>query len=397
MSDISSQLAELRIDGLYRELREVESPQGPRVRIDGREVLLLCSNDYLGLAADPQLRAAAADAAERWGAGAGASRLVSGNMTLHRQLEEDLASFKNYPRSVLFGSGFLANLGTIAALAGPGDVVLSDAYNHASIIDGCRLARAETIIYQHGDLDSLESGLRRTGGRPALIVTDAVFSMDGDLAPLKGIVELARHHRARVMVDEAHATGVVGPGGRGLVAELGLEDGVDVVIGTLGKALGSYGAFACCSVELADYLVNRVRTLIYSTALPPPVVAAARAAVGLLRSSDSLVRRLWANARLIRDGLSGHGVDVASSEMPIVPIVLGDPRLAMAVSERALAAGLFVQAIRPPTVPQGTSRLRVVATAAHDPAELREAAAILAAAVQAEPRETVSRAPRGTN
>ena len=231
-----------------------------------RSVLLLCSNNYLGLAGHPALRTAAAEAAQRWGAGTGASPLVSGHMALHRRLEAELAAFKGAETCVLFGSGFLANTGVLAALAGRGEVILSDALNHASIVDGCRLSRAETIVYAHADLDAL----RQAGNRQAVIVTDAVFSMDGDLAPLQGIVELARSHGARVVVDEAHATGVVGPGGRGLAAELSLERGVDVVIGTLGKALGSYGAFACCNTQTADYLVNRARTLIYSTALPPP-------------------------------------------------------------------------------------------------------------------------------
>jgi glycine C-acetyltransferase/8-amino-7-oxononanoate synthase len=383
MTSVSEILDELRAAGLYRQLRVVESAQGPRVRLDGRDVLLLCSNDYLGLAADSRLRAAASDAAERWGAGAGASRLVSGNMTLHRELEDELAAFKGYARCVLFGSGFLANVGVIAALAGRGEVILSDALNHASIVDGCRQARAETIIYEHADLESLEDGLRRAGGRPALIVTDGVFSMDGDLAPLQGIVELARRHQARVLVDEAHATGVIGPGGRGLVAALGLEAEVDVVVGTLSKALGSYGAFVCCGPELAEFLINRARTLIYSTALPPPTVAAALAAVRLVREEPAIVQRLWANARLLRIELAGQGFEVAVTDMPIVPVVLGDPKLAVEVCERALSQGVFAQAIRPPTVPAGTSRLRVVATAAHSADELRWAAGQLVAAAQA--------------
>jgi glycine C-acetyltransferase/8-amino-7-oxononanoate synthase len=252
MNEIDATLERLRGAGLYRELRTVDSAQGARVTIDGREVLLMCSNDYLGLAADPRVRAAAAEAAERWGAGAGASRLVSGNMTIHDALERELAEFKGHDACVLFGSGFLANTGVIPALAGRGDVILSDALNHASIIEGCRQSHAETIVYEHCDLDALADGLRRAAGRRTLIVTDTVFSMDGDLAPLEGIVELAGRHGARIVVDEAHATGVVGPGGRGLVAALGLERTVDVVVGTLSKALGSYGAFACWDADLLD-------------------------------------------------------------------------------------------------------------------------------------------------
>ncbi len=236
MSDIQDRLDELSELGLYRRMRLVSGPQGPRVVLDGKPVLLLCSNNYLGLADHPRVRETAADAAMRWGVGAGASRLVSGNMTLHRRLEERLAEFEGTESCVLFGSGYLANLGIVGALAGPGDVVFSDSLNHASIIDGCRLARAETFVYDHCDVDHLEYGLREADGRGALIVTDGVFSMDGDVAPLPEIVELARRYDARVMVDEAHGTGAMGPGGRGAVAEAGLEGEVDVVVGTLGKA-----------------------------------------------------------------------------------------------------------------------------------------------------------------
>lgn len=380
MTDIASTLESLRRDGLYRELRVIDSAQGPRVTLDGTEVLLLCSNDYLGLAGHPTLRAAAAEAAERWGAGAGASRLVSGNMTIHRELEQELAEFKGHDACVLFGSGFLANTGVISALAGRGDVILSDALNHASIIDGCRQSRAETIVYDHCDLDALAVGLGRAAGRRALIVTDAVFSMDGDLAPLHGIVELARRHGARVVVDEAHATGVVGPGGRGLVSALGVEREVDVVVGTLGKALGSYGAFACCDRMMAEFLVNRARTLVFSTALPPPSVAAALAALRIVRGEPAIVERLRHNARLLRRELAAGGFAVPPGEIPIVPLIVGDPREAIALCEAGLRAGVFAQAIRPPTVPEGTSRLRVVTMAAHAEEDLRSAAATLAAA-----------------
>jgi glycine C-acetyltransferase/8-amino-7-oxononanoate synthase len=377
MIDAQASLAELRDAGLYRELRMIETAQGSRVVLDGREVLLMCSNDYLGLASHPSVRAAAADASERWGAGVGASRLVSGNTALHRQLEFELAEFKRYPDCVLFGSGYLANTGVIPALAGPGEVILSDGLNHASIVDGCRQSRAQTIVYDHGDLESLAEGLRRAAGRPALVVTDAVFSMDGDLAPLADIVEIARRHQARVLVDEAHAIGVIGAGGRGLVAALGLEAEVDVVIGTLSKALGSYGAFACCAQEVAQLLVNRARTLIFSTGLPPASVAGALAALEILRTTPALIRRLHDNARLLRAGLSASGFAVEHGDMPIVPLVLGDPHEAMSVCENALRAGVFAQAIRPPTVPDGTSRLRVVAMASHTRDDLRHAASAL--------------------
>jgi len=382
MTDVEQVLEEVRAAGLFRQLRVIDSAAGPRVALDGREVLLLCSNDYLGLAGHPDLRAAAARAAERWGAGAGASPLVSGHTALHARLEEELAAFKGSEACLLFGSGFLANTGVIAALAGRGDVVLSDALNHASIVDGCRLARAETVVYPHADLGALEAALARAPDGRAVIATDAVFSMDGDLAPLEGIVALARRHGARVVVDEAHATGVVGPGGRGLVAALGLEREVDVVVGTLGKALGSYGAFVCCDATIADFLVNRARTLIFSTALPPPAVGAALEALRLLRSEPGLVARAQGNARVLRAELAGHGFAVEPGAMPIVPLVAGAPEAATALCEASLRRGAFAQAIRPPTVPEGSSRLRIVSTAAHSEADLREAADAFAAAAR---------------
>ncbi len=285
MSEIAERLEELRDRGLHRRLRLIGGPQGPRVTLDGKQVLLLCSNDYLGLANHPKVRGAAADAAMRWGAGAGASRLISGNMQPHSRLEKRLAAFKGYESALLFGSGYLANTGTIAALAGDGEVVFSDQLNHASIIDGCRLSRAETFVYRHGDLEHLSWGLRKAGGRAALIVTDGVFSMDGDIAPLPGLVELAKRHGCRLMVDEAHATGAIGPGGRGSVAAAGLSGEVDVVIGTLGKALGSYGAYVCANHETTDYLLNTARSFVFSTALPPSVAAAGLAALELLESA----------------------------------------------------------------------------------------------------------------
>jgi 8-amino-7-oxononanoate synthase len=374
MTDVAARLEELRERGLYRRLRLIEGPQGPRVLLSGREVLLLCSNDYLGLAADPRVREAAAEAALRWGAGAGASRLISGNMQPHRELETRLAAFKGYERALLFGSGYLANMGTIAALAGEGDVVFSDALNHASIIDGCRLARAETFVYRHNDVEHLESLLRGAAGAPALIVTDGVFSMDGDVAPLPELLELARRYGARLMVDEAHATGALGPGGRGAVAAAGLSGEVDVIVGTLGKALGSYGAYVCSSAETVDYLVNRARPFIFSTAPPPPAVGAARAALGVLEAEPERVDRLAANARVLREALAAEGLVATASTTQIVPIEIGEAEPTMELCERALERGVFAQGIRPPTVPEGSSRLRFTVMATHEPEELRGAA-----------------------
>jgi glycine C-acetyltransferase/8-amino-7-oxononanoate synthase len=382
-NDIEDRLEDIKERGLYRRLRCVSGPQGPRVLLDGRPVLLLCSNNYLGLADHPRVREAAAEAAMRYGAGSGASRLISGNMTIHRRLEDRLAAFKGAEACLLFGSGFLANAGVVSALAGEGDVVFSDALNHASIIDGCRLSRAETFVYDHCDTDHLEWGLRQAEGRGALIVTDGVFSMDGDRAPLPEIVELAQRYDARVMVDEAHGTGCVGPGGRGLVADFGLEDEVDVIVGTLGKALGSYGAYVLCDKPMAKYLINTARTLIFSTALPPPAVAAAMAALDLLREQPRRVEKLQRNSAVLRAALADEGMQVEPGETPIVPLIVGDAQAAVTASERALERGVFAQAIRPPTVPAGTSRLRLAVMASHTKSELREAAQTLAAAVPA--------------
>jgi 8-amino-7-oxononanoate synthase len=382
VSEIAERLEDLRAAGLYRRLRLVEGPQGPRVTLDGAEVLLLCSNNYLGLADHPRVRQAAADAAERFGAGAGASRLISGNMSPHRRLEERIAGFADYEAALLFGSGYLANLGAISSLAGRGQVVFSDELNHASIIDGCRLSRAERFVYRHADLEHLAWGLRQAGHRGALIVTDAVFSMEGDVAPIADLVDLARRHRCRLMVDEAHATGALGPGGRGAVAEAGLSGEVDVIVGTLGKALGSYGAYVCASGEIVDLLVNVARPFIYSTAPPPPAVGAALAALALLDGQPGLVGQLQRNASVLRDALTAQGLDVGSSRAQIVPVVVGGAATAVALCERALEGRVFAQAIRPPTVPEGTSRLRLSVMANHRADDLCAAARVIARAAR---------------
>jgi 8-amino-7-oxononanoate synthase len=382
MSEIEERLAELERLGLARRLRLVSGPQGPTVLLDGKPVLLLCSNNYLGLADHPRVREAAADAAMRWGVGAGASRLVSGTMTIHGRLEERLAAFERSEACLLFGSGYLANLGVIGALAGHGDVVFSDELNHASIVDGCRLSRAEVVVYRHRDVEHLDWSLRRHLGERRLIVTDSVFSMDGDVAPLAEIVELADFHGARLMVDEAHATGNLGPGGRGAVAAAGLEGEIDVIVGTLGKALGSYGAYACASAEIVRYLINSARSLIFSTAPAPPAVAGALAALELIQEQPQRVQRLQANARVLRRALAAEGFPVVDSDMHIVPLIVGDERAAMRMCQEAIAQGAFAQAIRPPTVPLGTSRLRLTAMASHTATELQMAASVFGAAAR---------------
>lgn len=382
MNDAAERIDELRRSGLYRRLRLVEGPQGPRVVLDGREVLQLCSSNYLGLADHPRVRQAAGEAAERYGAGAGASRLVSGGMEPHAKLERRLAEFVGTEAALLLGSGYLAATGVIGALAGRGQVVLSDELNHASIVDGCRLSRAETFVYRHRDSEHLAWALEQTGERAALIVTAGVFSMDGDVAPLPDLVELARRHGCLLCVDESHGLGALGPGGRGAVAAAGVSDEVDVIVGTLGKALGSYGGYACARAELVELLVNTARQLIFSTAPGPPAVGAALAALALLASQPGVVEQLRRNATELRGALGRHGLDTGRSRTQIVPVMVGDARRTMTLCERALEHGVFAQGIRPPTVPEGTCRLRLTAMANHRVDELQAAAGVIAAAAR---------------
>jgi 8-amino-7-oxononanoate synthase len=383
MNEIEERLAEIEQLGRQRRLRIVSGPQGPHISLDGQPVLLLCSNNYLGLADHPQVREAAADAAMRLGVGTGASRLVSGTMTIHRELEQRLAAFEGSEACLLFGSGYLANVGTIGALAGPRDTIFSDELNHASIIDGCRTSRAEVVVYRHLDTDHLERCLREHGGKGRrLIVSDSVFSMDGDVAPLTRIVELANEYGARTIVDEAHATGALGDGGRGAVAQAGLQGKIDVLIGTLGKALGSYGAYACASEEMVRLLINTARPLIFSTAPPPPSVAGALAALELLEAEPERVSDLREAACALRGALAERGFAVEQSDMHIVPLVVGDSEVATQLCQAALERGVFAQAIRPPTVANGTSRLRLATMACHDTTELRQAAKVLADAAR---------------
>jgi 8-amino-7-oxononanoate synthase len=383
MTDVAARLLDLRERDLHRRLRLVEGPQGPSVRVDDHEVLLLCSNNYLGLADEQRVREAAARAALQWGAGAGASRLISGNMEPHRYLEVELAEFEGFEEALLFGSGYLANTGVIAALAGAGEVVFSDELNHASIIDGCRLARAETRVYRHRDLEHLAWSIADAPGRPALIVTDGVFSMDGDLAPLRELYEVARRHGARLMVDEAHAIGTIGPGGRGTAHEAGLCGAPDVVVvGTLGKALGSYGAFACADHDTVDYLLNAARPFVFSTGPAPAAVAAAAEALAILRDEPQRIEALHRNAGVLREALAGEGFATGDSQSQILPVHVGEPEPTMKLCELALERGVFAQGIRPPTVPEGTSRLRLTVMATHAPADLETAAQTIGTAAR---------------
>jgi 8-amino-7-oxononanoate synthase len=364
---LGAELDRLRTDGLYRTLRTIASAQGPHVVIDGREFLNFSSNDYLGLANDPLVKRAAAAAIERYGVGAGASRLVCGNLEPYALLEEKLARFKNKEAAIVFGSGYAASVGTIAALVGEGDVVILDKLDHASIIDGARQSGTTIRVYPHMNLKKLEDILQHCGafGR-RLIITETVFSMDGDLAPLAEIVELKEKYGAWLMIDEAHATGLYAKNRRGLAEAAGVEDKIEVTLGTLSKALGCAGGFVVGSQTLIDHLRNRARSLIYSTALPPAIVAAASAAVDFVMSEEGHQRRdiLWRNVSELKNGLSKLGIQ-NESRSPIVPVMIGDEAAAVETSQRLFDRGIFVPAIRFPTVPKGKARLRVTVTAGH--------------------------------
>jgi 8-amino-7-oxononanoate synthase len=364
--NIQDELKEIRNAGLYRRLRRVENGQGPTLLLDGREVINFSSNNYLGIANHSALASAAKEAIDRYGCGSGASRLISGNMTLHEELENQLAEFKGTEAALVFNSGFQANTGILSTLAGEGDAILSDELNHASIIDGCRLSRAKTIVYVHCDLGQLEEALKQAGScRRKLIVTETIFSMDGDEAPLTGIVELAEKYDAAVMVDEAHATGIFGPGGAGVVSKLGLVDRVLVQMGTLGKALGGFGAYVAGSQALRDLLINRCRSFIFTTSLPPAIMAMAMAAIDLVEGEPERREALWNNCRLLSDGLKKMGFSLGEIQSPILPLIIGDADKCMQFSEQLLERGVFAQGIRPPTVPPGTSRLRITLMATH--------------------------------
>ncbi|WP_141620402.1 8-amino-7-oxononanoate synthase [Myxococcus sp. AB036A] len=350
--------------GLRRYLEPLDSPQGPVVRVGGEALVNFSSNDYLGLAASPTVRAAALAAVERYGVGTGASRLVVGDTAAHHRLETRLAAFERAEAVRLFNSGYAANTGIIPALVGPEDAVFSDALNHASLVDGCRLSRSRVCVYPHADVEALSRALAETPARRKLVVTDTVFSMDGDVAPLRDIVAACRAHGAALMVDEAHATGVLGTRGAGLCDELGLENEVDLRMGTLSKALGVMGAYVATSREVADLLVSRARPFVFSTALPAHLCAAAEAAVDAVEGDPDLRERLWRNIRRFAEGLRGLGVR-AEPRSAVFPIILGEPERALDAARRLREAGVLVKAIRPPTVPEGTSRLRFCLSASH--------------------------------
>jgi len=368
------ELSQFEKKHLLRKLATVGSAQGPRVTVDGKGVLLMCSNNYLGLAEHPALREAACAAMERYGFGSGASRLVSGASDLHAELERKIAQFKETEAAILFNSGYAANTGIIPVVASAGDAILSDSLNHASIIDGCKLSKAAVHVYRHKDTDHAESLFKKSrNARRRLIVTDGIFSMDGDIAPLPELVSLAEKYDAVIMVDDAHATGVLGGRGRGTVEHFGLEGRVHIQMGTLGKALGSFGAYAAGKRDVIDYLVNTSRSFIYSTSLPPAVCAASIAALDIVRSDTGLRSRLWNNRDRFVKGLESLGIDIGGSETPIVPVLIGDSGKTLKAAERIYELGIYATGIRPPTVAEGRARIRMTLMATHTEKDIDQA------------------------
>ncbi len=371
---LAEQLDDLKAQGLYNLIRTIDSPMDGHVTIDGRDLLNLCANNYLGLANHPRLKEAAKRAIDTYGVGPGAVRTIAGTNTLHVQLEQRLAAFKHAEAVITLQSGFTANLATIPALVGKGDVIFSDALNHASIIDGCRLSRAQIVTYEHANVDDLRRKIAETTdyGR-RLIVTDGVFSMDGDIAPLPALLEVAREHDILLMVDDAHGEGVLGRGGRGIVDHFGLHGQVDIEVGTMSKAFGVVGGIVAGRQVIIDWLRQRARPFLFSSAMTIPDTAACLEAVDMLEESEELVQRLWANATFLREELNKLGFDTGNSQTPIIPVMLGDAKLAQQFSRALFENGVFAMAIGFPTVARGAARIRVMNTAAHSQSDLEQA------------------------
>jgi 8-amino-7-oxononanoate synthase len=381
-----------RLESLHqrRFLKSLDRASAQHVLYHGRQLVNFSSNDYLGLAFHPRVKAAAQAAIDQFHASAGSSRLICGNLEIHERLESRLARFKQKEAALVFSSGYVANLGIITALVGEGDQIFSDALNHASIIDGCRLSRAQVFVYRHRDLDHLEGLLREApAARRRLLVSDAVFSMDGDVADLPGLAALAATHDSLLMLDEAHATGVLGSTGRGIVEHF-VERGqfapgkeyVDLAMGTLSKALGSFGGFVVCSSSLREFLINKARSFIFATALPPSAAGAALESLQLLSEEPFRREALWKNFGVLKSRLSEAGFDLKASETPILPLTFGTEAAALRMSERLAERGYFVPAIRPPSVPKGTSRLRITLCATHSSDEVEGLAKELSALAQ---------------
>ena len=371
---VAADLDRLRSQGLFRPLRVLGGAQDTEVEVDGRRVLNLSSNNYLGLTTHPRLKQAMIAATETWGAGAGAVRTIAGTMKVHEDFEGKLADFKHTEAALVFQSGFTANVGVLQVLIQEGDVIISDELNHASIIDGIRLSKAERSIFKHRDMEDLARHLgRHMDKRVRLVVTDGVFSMDGDIAPLPQIVELAQRHDALVMVDDAHASGVLGRNGRGSVNHFGLDGKVDLQIGTLSKAIGVMGGYVASAQVVRDFLIHRARPFLFSTSHPPGVAAACSAALDVLLEEPERIERLWQNTKRFKDGLKRIGLDTGASETPITPVIVGKGAVAMDFSDRLFKLGIFAQGIGYPTVPEGRARIRTIVTSAHTEAQLDRA------------------------
>jgi glycine C-acetyltransferase len=372
---LKERLAELDEQGLLLRERELEGPTGARARFDGREVINLASNNYLGLSNHPRMNAAASKAAAEFGAGSGAVRTIAGTMSMHRELERRFAAFKHAEDSVMFQSGFTSNAGTVAAILDKGDVIVSDRLNHASIIDGARLSRAEIKVFEHKDAGHADRLLEETKApdRRQLLITDGVFSMDGDIAPLPDLVEVAERHGAIMMVDDAHASGVLGTQGAGTVDHFGLHGRVDVQVGTLSKAIGVLGGFVAGPGVLIEWLRNRGRPYLFSTSAPPAVTAACLEALDIIADEPERIERLWDNTRSFKAGLHELGFDTGQSETPITPVITGEEEATQAFARRLFEEGVFCPAIVFPTVARGQSRVRTIVTADHTPDDLAQA------------------------
>lgn len=368
---ITDELQAIKDSGAYRPLRQLQGPQGAGARFDGKDVVNLSSNNYLGLANDPRLNEAAIKAIVTHGAGTGSVRTIAGTMDIHMELERRLAIFKKTEAVVVFQSGFTANAGTVAAILGKDDIIVSDRLNHASIIDGARLSRAEIKVYEHADIDSLRERLAEVKGRRTLVVTDGVFSMDGDVAPLPAVVEAAEEAGAAIMVDDAHASGVMGTNGRGTVDHFGLHGRVHIQVGTLSKAVGVLGGYVAGSKDLIEWLYVRGRPFLFSSSHPPAVVGACLAALDILENEPERIERLWDNTRFFKKGLSELGFDTGASETPITPVIVGETEDAVKFSEVLFQNGVFAQHIGFPTVPKGRARVRTIVTATHTTEQLQ--------------------------
>jgi glycine C-acetyltransferase len=373
---LADQIADLQSQGLYNRIRTIDSPMDGHVVINGKQVLNLCANNYLGLANHPRLKEAAKKAIDQYGIGPGAVRTIAGTMSLHDKLEQRLAEFKKAEAVVTLQSGFAANIATIPALVTKGDVIFSDRLNHASIIDGCRLSRANIVAYEHNSPDDLRLKIAETTDyNNRLIVTDGVFSMDGDIAPLPELYEVAKEHNILLMVDDAHGEGVLGNGGRGIVDHFGLHGKVDIEVGTMSKAFGVMGGIVAGKQVIIDWIKQRGRPFLFSSAMTVPDVAACLEAVDMLKDSDELVQKLWSNAAFLKEEMQKLGFNTGHSQTPIIPVILGEAPLAQEFSKRLFEEGVFAMAIGFPTVPQGTARIRVMNTAAHSQSDLEEALA----------------------